>query len=119
MALGKRCYASRAGKVIYKKYCYTGCHEKKKSLFTNPINLVTAPLRASWATPVQDVGTDIHQWSIGKRQVKTGVLEGEGVPFLGIKLKAVVSALSVLETASYRSIIKDSKTIGWLHALGQ
>ena len=108
----------RTGKVIYKNNCYTGCHEKKLSLFTNPINLVTDPLRATWATPVQDVGTDIHQWSIGKRQVKTGVLEGESVPFLGIKLKAFDSALSVLETASYGSIIKDSTTIGWLDAVG-
>jgi mono/diheme cytochrome c family protein len=58
----------------------------------------------TWATPVQDVGTDSREYRGMARQVKTGVLEGAQIPddkppFLTPPLKANDFAVSVLATA--------------------
>lgn len=58
----------------------------------------------TWATSVQDVGTDSREYRGMARQVKTGVLEGAQIPddkppFLTPPLKANDFAVSVLATA--------------------
>jgi hypothetical protein len=58
----------------------------------------------TWATPVQDVGTDSREYRGMARQVSTGVLEGAQIPddkppFLKPPLNAKDFAVRVLETA--------------------
>ena len=111
------------GKKIFEANCYSGCHEKKidyQDLASYIINVATfQPFRNTWVTPVKDVLTDTRQWSLPVRQVKTGVLQGETIPFLNIKLKETANSLDVLEVASYGAVIKDSVTLGWLHLVGE
>jgi hypothetical protein len=60
----------------------------------------------TWATPLMDVGTDSREVNLLSRQVKTGVLEG-AVIFPGkLPLKAIDSALSVLDTVVCGTIIQ-------------
>lgn len=58
----------------------------------------------TWATPVQDVGTDSRQANLVTSTVKTGVMEGAIKPD-GTPMKAVDSVLSLLQTVS-RGVIK-------------
>jgi hypothetical protein len=57
----------------------------------------------TWATPVQDVGTDSRQANLVTLQVKTGIMEGAKKPD-GTPLLAVDSVLSLLQTVSRGSI---------------
>jgi hypothetical protein len=60
----------------------------------------------TWATPLQDVGTDSREYSILARTVKTGVLEGAKIPFLTQPLKPVDTAFNVLGTSVIGSILQ-------------
>lgn len=57
----------------------------------------------TWATPVQDVGTDSRQANLATLQVKTGIMEGE-IKADGSKLLAVDSVLSLLQTTARNTI---------------
>jgi len=92
---------AKAGEAIFKRSSAEGgcveCHgirPGEKRLF-NP---------ETWATPVQDVGTDSREYRGLARVVKTGALEGARIPdasppFLTPPLKANDLAVSVLATA--------------------
>ncbi len=51
--------------------------------------------RATWDTPVQDVGTDTREWDTLGRMVDTGVLKNTGIP----TLKARDSSVSLLASS--------------------
>lgn len=60
----------------------------------------------TWATPLVDVGTDSHQYSLLTRQVNTGTMQGSGL-FPVIKaLPARAPAIDTLSTAVILSIIQ-------------
>jgi hypothetical protein len=63
----------------------------------------------TWATPVQDVGTDSREYLGLARVVKTGALEGAQIPtptppFLDPPLKAQDKAVAVLATATQGAV---------------
>ncbi len=60
------------------------------------------PDHKTWATPILDVGTDTREYAVLGRQVKTGVLQGAGLP----PLKPVDSAASVLGTSVIGAILQ-------------
>jgi len=64
------------------------------------------PDHKTWATPIQNVGTDTREYAVLGRQVKTGVLLGAKIPFLTSPLKPVEPAISVLGTAVLGSILQ-------------
>jgi hypothetical protein len=64
------------------------------------------PDQKTWATPIQDVGTDSREYSVLAWTVKTGVLEGAKIPFLEEPLKPVDTAFNVLGTAVIGSILQ-------------
>lgn len=88
------------GKPIFDKECGTGCHEIRKG---EPRSLT----HMTWATPLQDVGTDSREYDILARTVDTGVLSGATIPFLvKTSLKPKDSAFNVLRTAVTGSILQ-------------
>jgi hypothetical protein len=76
---------AKKGEVIYKQRCSDGCHEKK-DLFSwfKPLTWITP---SAWVTPVQNVGTDTHQFDELAWKVKTGVMEGAGIPLIARRLE--------------------------------
>jgi len=60
----------------------------------------------TWATPIQDVGTDSKEYEVLGWTVKTGVLEGAKIPFLTQPLKPTDTAINVLGTAVLGSILQ-------------
>lgn len=60
----------------------------------------------TWATPVQDVGTDTREYDVLKRTVKTGVLQGAKIPFITSALQPTDTAFNVLGTAVQGSILQ-------------
>ena len=64
------------------------------------------PDHKTWATPIQNVGTDTREYAVLGRQVKTGSLTGAKIPFLTTPLKPTDAAISVLGTAVLGSILQ-------------
>lgn len=64
------------------------------------------PDQKTWATPIQDVGTDSREYTVLSWTVKTGVLEGAKIPFLAEPLKPVDTAFNVLGTSVIGSILQ-------------
>ncbi|MCJ2045238.1 di-heme-cytochrome C peroxidase [Methylobacterium sp. J-078] len=61
----------------------------------------------TWATPIQDVGTDSREHAVMKWTAKSGVLTGAHVPFLQAPLKAEGElAFNILANAVLGSIIQ-------------
>ena len=60
----------------------------------------------TWATPLQDVGTDTRELNLLNRTAKTGVMQGVSIPFLSSKLKPVDTAIRILGTAVEGSILQ-------------
>lgn len=91
------------GKEIFKRETEQGgcisCHGIKpgKTRFFN---------KKTWATPIQDVGTDSREYEILGWTVKTGVLEGAKIPFLTKPLKPVDTAFNVLRISVIGSILQ-------------
>jgi len=69
-------------------------------------------IRGTWATPIQDVGTDNRECKILARTVKTGVMEGAKIPFLTDRLKATDTAFNVLSTVVLGSIFQRVTSFG-------
>ncbi|WP_431272186.1 di-heme-cytochrome C peroxidase [Dankookia sp. P2] len=62
-------------------------------------------LEETWATPIQDVGTDSREVNLLARTAKSGVLEGRMAP-LGGTLKAEETAVQLLGAAVFGSILQ-------------
>jgi hypothetical protein len=63
-------------------------------------------IQKTWATPIQDVGTDSRQYDILKRDAQTGALNGAKIPFVTQELKNVDTAFNVLRTAVVGAIVQ-------------
>ena len=98
------------GKPLYDKYCGAGCHEIKSGAFR-----LLNPFGPSWATPIQNVGTDVREYNVLSREVSTGVLAGEEIPFLH-KLGARDTAFNVLEQAVYGSLMSSNSWLSGINA---
>ncbi len=98
------------GKPLYEKYCGAGCHEIKQGAFR-----ILNPFGPSWATPIQNVGTDVREYQVLSREVNTGVLAGEEIPFLH-KLGARDTAFNLLEQSVYGSLMSSSS---WLSGINE
>lgn len=61
----------------------------------------------TWATPLQDVGTDTKEYDILAWTAQTGVLEGAKIPFITQPLKETDSAFNVLQTSVMGSILQN------------
>ncbi|HEY4083036.1 MAG TPA: di-heme-cytochrome C peroxidase [Burkholderiaceae bacterium] len=71
-------------------------------------------LHTTWATPVQNVGTDTREWSILTRKVNPGVLTGAGLPGFKPPLSASEAPIDVLALAVLGTIIDRARdnTVG-------
>jgi processive rubber oxygenase RoxA-like protein len=89
------------GKVIYERPTAQGgcndCHGIKPGT-------VRFPDVQTWATPIQDVGTDTREYDIMAWTANTGVLQGVFIPFLTSPLKETDLAFNVLATSVLGSI---------------
>jgi len=91
------------GKEIYNRPTADGgcadCHGIKPGQ-------VQFPNVQTWATPLQDVGTDATQYDILGWKAKTGVLEGAEIPHLRKPLEKTDYALSILATSVLGAIVQ-------------
>jgi hypothetical protein len=96
------------GAVIFKQSGCFDCHQEKPGAFRG--------LVPSWATPLQDVGTDNREWSMFAVPEKpdwpgwtvdTGVLAGaSALPGLAPKLKPTDSAFTTLTTSVTGTLVQ-------------
>lgn len=66
----------------------------------------------TWATPIQDVGTDTREYDILGWTAKTGVLKGAFIPFVTKPLKETDLAFNILATSVLGSIAEHVLTGG-------
>jgi len=92
------------GKAVYDRPTADGgcadCHGIKPGQ-------VQFPDVQTWATPLQDVGTDSAQYEILRWKAETGVLRGAEIPHLREPLEATDYALNVLATSVLGAIIQN------------
>lgn len=89
------------GSTLFAQNCSKGCHEVK----TGSIPSLN-PFYKTWATPVRNVGTDTHEWSILDRKVDPGVLTGVYILGLNEPLKNPDAPINVLSLSVVGSIIQ-------------
>ncbi len=88
------------GRGIFQQTCAAGCHEIKKGE-------KRSLLYDTWATPLQDVGTDSREYSVLTRMVDTGVLAGAYIPvILKEPLKQRDLATNVLKASGAGAILQ-------------
>jgi len=66
----------------------------------------------TWATPIQDVGTDSREYNLLAGTVQTGVLEGAMFPFSIQRLKSTDTAFNVLRISVVGAILQHYIPIG-------
>jgi len=97
------------GKVIYDRPIAQGgcneCHGIRPGT-------VRFPSVQTWATPIQDVGTDTREYDILGWTAKTGVLQGVFIPFVTDPLGETDLAINVLATSVVGSIAEHYLTFG-------
>jgi len=84
------------GEKIYERECGR-CHGIRDGAFRSPF-------AKTWATPVQNVGTDTRQFDELGRKVKTGVLKGASIPGIAKTLQDEDYGVSMMFTAVAGSI---------------
>lgn len=77
------------------------CHGIEKGAFRSPFH-------ETWATPVQDVGTDTRECNVLTRMVDTGVMAGASIPVVEGTLKERDTAFNVLSTTVLGAIIQNA-----------
>ena len=94
---------SEQGKAIFARATAQGgcveCHGKRQGEFRFTPD-------QTWATPIQDVGTDSREHDILKFVVNTGELVGAKIPVLTSPLQPEDAAFSVLATSVLGSILQ-------------
>lgn len=84
------------GKEIFERSTSVGgcseCHSERPGK-------VRFPFQQTWATPVQNVGTDTRQYDILAWTAKSGVLKGAYIPFATKPLKETDLAFNILATS--------------------
>ena len=92
-----------AGKAIYERPATQGgcteCHGITKGA-------VRFPDYQTWATPVQNVGTDTREFELLGRTARSGALEGARIPFVTSPLKPTDTAFNILATSVLGSVIQ-------------
>jgi mono/diheme cytochrome c family protein len=92
-----------AGKAIYERPATRGgcteCHGITKGA-------VRFPAHQTWATPVQNVGTDTREFELLGRTARSGALEGARIPFVTSPLKPTDTAFNILATSVLGSVIQ-------------
>ena len=83
------------------------CHGIRKGAFRSIFH-------ETWATPVQDVGTDTRECSILGRTVDTGVLAGAKIPLIGVDIKQTDTAFNALSASVLGAIVQ--KALGFRSA---
>jgi hypothetical protein len=89
------------GRKLFAQNCAANCHEVRPGRIRS-IKLT----EATWATPIQNVGTDTREWSNMDRLVNPGVLTGASIPGLNLPLTNPTAPISVLQLAVVGSIIQ-------------
>jgi cytochrome c5 len=84
------------GEKIFQREC-AQCHGIKEGAFRSLFD-------KTWATPVQNVGTDTRQFDELGRKVKTGVLAGASIPGIARKLQEEDFGVHMMFTAVAGSI---------------
>jgi hypothetical protein len=92
------------GGKIFDKEC-SGCHGIRDGKFRSLFG-------KTWATPVQNVGTDTRQFDELGWKVKTGAMTGAGVPFVANRLKEVDYAVHMMFSAVAGSILENLLFLG-------
>ena len=69
---------------------------------------VRFPLMQTWATPVENVGTDTREYDVLAWTAKTGVLQGAFIPFATNPLKETDLAFNILATSVIGSIAEQT-----------
>lgn len=96
------------GKAIYARPTASGgcvdCHGQKPGV----TRLI---LQRTWATPIQDVGTDSRQYSVLKRNAESGVLEGGKFWLVGQPIPNTTTAFSLLGFSVIGSIAQQKLTL--------
>ncbi|WP_439612896.1 di-heme-cytochrome C peroxidase [Reyranella sp.] len=84
------------GKAIFERPTASGgcyeCHGAKAGK-------VRFPVQQTWATPIQNVGTDTRQYDVLAWTAKSGILKGAYIPFATKPLKEVDLAFNILATS--------------------
>ncbi|ABE63487.1 conserved hypothetical protein [Nitrobacter hamburgensis X14] len=84
------------GKAIFERSTADGgcqeCHGEKAGK-------VRFPFQQTWATPIQNVGTDTREYDILGWTAKSGVLKGAYIPFATKPLKETDLAFNILSTS--------------------
>lgn len=93
------------GRAVFERSADAGgcadCHGKQRGAFRSLIH-------STWATPVQDVGTDTRACRVLDRTVATGVLEGAKIPVLERPMAAEAPAFDVLAMTVLGAIVQHS-----------
>jgi hypothetical protein len=74
------------------------------------------PFNQTWATPVQNVGTDTHEYDVLGWTAKTGVLQGAFIPFVTDPLNETDLVFNILATSVIGSIAEHALEGGGLTA---
>lgn len=91
------------GATIYLHEC-SACHRMKEvHSWINPV---------TWETPVQNVGTDTHQFDELGWKVKTGAMMGAGIPFIANRLQEEDYAVHMMFSAVSGSILQYKLGLG-------
>jgi hypothetical protein len=97
------------GKVIFARSTAAGgcadCHGIKPGK-------VRFPLQQTWATPVQNVGTDTREYDVLAWTAKSGELKGAFIPFVTQPLKETDQAFNILATSVIGSIAEQALRSG-------
>jgi hypothetical protein len=93
------------GKVIYNRSTADGGCQECHGIRPGKVRF---PLVQTWATPVQNVGTDTREYDVMGWSVQTGVLQGTFIPFVTNPLQANDLAFSVLATSVIGTIAEQA-----------
>jgi hypothetical protein len=69
---------------------------------------VRFPLQQTWATPIQDVGTDTREYNVLAWSANPGALKGAFIPFVTKPLKQSDKAFNILATSVIGSIAEQA-----------
>jgi mono/diheme cytochrome c family protein len=91
------------GKVIYERGKEQGGCTECHGIRSGKVRFF---LQQTWATPIQDVGTDTREYDVLGWTAKTGVLQGAFIPFATEPLKPNDLAFNILTTSALGSILE-------------
>jgi len=95
---------ARKGEHIYNAQCGNGCHEIRNAFsLLHPLTWFSP---FAWDTPIQNVGTDTHQFDELGWKVKTGTMTGAGFPLVARRLQEEDYAVHMMFSAVAGSLVE-------------